>query len=344
MTASTVPRHERLYRRMAADAAALRPRPGPVPAGPVTEDDLAGLPPAAQRYLRFMGVPGRPRDWSFVVHVTGRFRLQPRLPWMRCAVWQYSTGPAVARLYHMRVYAAGLLPMTGRDAYSGGHGQLHGKLAGLVTVADGSGPEFDVSELVTYLNDVVLLAPSMLLSLPVRWVPVSDSAFDLSLTDAGHQVTARVFVDGRGAPVDFSTDDRWCARPGGLVRTRWSTPVRGWMKVNGRWQPGQGTAIWHLPGGPFRYAEFTFSPAAVRYNVAPGDQVRRRGRIMSRSRAAHPRGTARLATPIMEPVTLMMTRTMQAGLRRRAEPDTPRDARPSAGRGAQPAAASRGRA
>jgi hypothetical protein len=221
-----------------------------------------------------MEVIGPPADWSFVAHFTGRFRLRPHVPWLPCQAWQYSTAPAITRLYHMRMYAAGLLPMTGRDAYSGGHGRMHGKLAGLVPVADGSGPEYDLSELVTYLNDAVLLAPSMLLSLPVIWAEVNDSSFDLTLTDAGHQVTARVLVDGRGAPAEFSTDDRWCALPGGLVRTRWSTPVEGWMKINGRWQPRWGAAIWHLPGGPFCYAEFRFTPGAARYNVTPAELSR----------------------------------------------------------------------
>lgn len=85
------------------------------------------------------------------------------------------------------------------------------------------------------------------------------------------EVTARVLVDARGAPVEFSTDDRWCILPDGLVRTRWSTPVQGWMKINGRWQPRWGAAIWHLPGGPFCYAEFRPTPGAVRYNVTPAE-------------------------------------------------------------------------
>ena len=33
-------------------------------------------------------------------------------------------------------------------------------------------------------------------------------------------------------------------------------------------RPG-GSAIWHLPEGPFTYAEFRFSPGEVRYNVLP---------------------------------------------------------------------------
>lgn len=150
MTSSLAPPHRRLYLRMAADAAALNPRPGPASASPVTEADLARLPAAAQRYLRFMEVPGRPPDWSFAAHFTGR----SRLPWLRCQACQYSTAPVITRLYHMRLTAAGLLPMTGR---------------------------------------------------------------------------------------------------------------------NGRWQPRWGAAVWHLPDGPFCYAELRFTPGAARYNVTPAE-------------------------------------------------------------------------
>jgi hypothetical protein len=270
MESSMAPGTGRLYRRLAADVATLG-LPASSPAPEVTEADLAVLPDAAVRYLKFMGVAGRPADRSFLAHFTGRFRLRPQLPWMRCEAWQYNSCPTVARLFHMRITAGGVLPMTGRDAYAHGRGRMHGKLAGLVTVADAAGPENDVSELVTYLNDAVLFAPSMLLALPVSWAAAGDGAFDITLEDGGHRVTARVCTDERGAPVDFSTGDRWCDLPGGLVRTRWSTPVAGWTEVNGRHLPSRGSAIWHLPGGPFTYAEFRFSPGDVRYNVLPAE-------------------------------------------------------------------------
>jgi len=262
---------EKLRQRLAADVAALGLAPGPAQPATVSDAQLSGLPSAAQRSLRFMGVVGRPADLSFLVHLTGRFRLRPGLPWLRCEAWQYSTCPTVTRLFHLRLSAAGLLRMTGRDAYAAGQGRMHGTLAGMFTVADSAGPETTVSELVTYLNDAVVLAPSMLLELPVTWAPVDDSSFEVTLEDAGHRVTARVFLDERGAPVDFTTEDRWCALPGGLVRTRWSTPVHGWRQVHGRWLPSAGSAVWHLPEGPFRYAEFRFAPGAIRYDVAPAD-------------------------------------------------------------------------
>jgi hypothetical protein len=258
-------RVSRLGHSLADDADLLRlPRH---PAHPAPAADLTGLPDPVRQYLRFMGVPGRPPDWSFAAHCTGRFRLRPGWPWLPCTVWQYNSGVTVARIFRMRI--GGPVPMQARDSYLGGRGRMFGTLFGLVPVAGGSGPEYDMSGLVTYLNDAVFCAPSMLLGLPVTWMAAGDRCFDVTLRDSGLQVTARVFLDERGAPVDFSTDDRWCDLPSGLARVRWTTPVHGCRQAGGRWQPTRGTAIWHLPGGEFSYAEFFFRPGGIRYNVAP---------------------------------------------------------------------------
>jgi hypothetical protein len=263
------PRSRRLQRRLAADNDVLALPGAPSPEEPVSEAELAGLPDAARWYLRSAGVVGRPADWSFRLHSRGRFRLRRGWPWMPCEAWQYNSRPGVARVFHMRIDAVGLLSMLGRDSYLSGRGQMHGRLLGLVTVANGSGPEYDASELVTFLNDAVIFAPSMLLRLPVSWSAAGDRSFDVTLTDSGHRVTARVFLDERAAVSDFSTDDRYADTPGGLVQARWSTPVQGWREVDGRRLPSSGSAIWHLPDGALTYAEFTLGPGDISYNVAP---------------------------------------------------------------------------
>ena len=71
-------RSRRIYRRLAADVGSLGLPVGPGSREPVTDAQLDGLPVAAQRYLRFTGVIGRPADWSVLVHVSGKFRLRPR--------------------------------------------------------------------------------------------------------------------------------------------------------------------------------------------------------------------------------------------------------------------------
>jgi hypothetical protein len=152
-----------MYRRLSEEVRAAGLSAVGADPQPVTGEDLSGLPPAAQRYLRAMGVVGRPRDWSFQAHLTGRFRLRGQGRWMPAEVWQYNSAMEVARIFHMRIDFAGVVPMVGRDTYLRGKGVMHGKLLGLVTVARSEGPETDLSELATYLNDAVLMAPSMLL-------------------------------------------------------------------------------------------------------------------------------------------------------------------------------------
>jgi hypothetical protein len=81
-------------------------------------------------------------------------------------------------------------------------------------------------------------------------------------------VTGEVFLDDDGRPRDFRTEDRWADLPGGPVRAPWSTPVQGWTVVDGRPQITGGAAVWHLPGGQFRYAEM--SPIDLALDVSSG--------------------------------------------------------------------------
>jgi len=262
-------RRSDLQRRYVDEVASAHLPAGPGDPTPVLEADLIGLPEVVQRYLRFMGVVGRPRDWSFQSRFVGTFWLKPRLGWMPAESWQYNSALEVARIFVMRLRFAGVVPMIGRDTYLGGRGRMIGKLFGRLTVVDGEGDEFDVGELTTYLNDAILIAPSMLLGLPTTWVAVDDHTFDVSLSDAGRTVTGRVFLDDQGAPRDFSTTDRFAALPGGLVRAEWRTPVERWEIVDGRPLPGPFSAVWHLPEGPLPYIKGRLVPGSVTFNQAP---------------------------------------------------------------------------
>jgi hypothetical protein len=142
---------------------------------------------------------------------------------------------------------------------------MHGRLLNLVPVADASGPEMDVGELVTWLNDACMLAPSTLLSGAVTWTPVSDDAFGPTITDARVTASARVVVDEPGRMADLSTEDRYAALPGRLTCARWSTSIDGWLEHGGRPMPTGGRAVWHLPDGAYEYARGRLVPATVAF-------------------------------------------------------------------------------
>jgi len=241
---------------------------------PVTEADLDPLPETARRYLRFMRVVGRPRDWSFRMGFTGRFRRSRNDAWMNCEAWQYNTRLALARIFHIRIRFFGIVPILGRDTYQKGRGRMLIRLLDLFTVGDGTGEPYDIGELVTYLNDGIFIAPSMLLVPEVHWSQVDADSFDIALTDHGRTVAARVFVDRRGAPMNFETTDRFCSDSRDatkVTRCRWTTPIEGWQEIGGRWLPTRGQAVWHPPEGELPYADFTFGRETLAFNVAPGE-------------------------------------------------------------------------
>jgi hypothetical protein len=239
----------------------------------VTDADLEPLPETARRYLRFMRVVGRPRDWSFRLGFTGRFRRSRYETWMKCETWQYNTRLTVARIFYIRINFFGVVPVLGRDTYSDGRGRMLIRLLDLFTVGDGTGKAYDVGELVTYLNDCILIAPAMLLVPEVRWSEVDNLSFDVSLTDHGRTVKARVFVDERGGPTNFETTDRFVADRKDSTKTtrcRWTTPVEGWREVGDRPLPTRAQAVWHIPEGELLYADFILEPGTVVFNVEPG--------------------------------------------------------------------------
>src|SRR5689334_7974773 len=91
----------------------------PIDARVITDADLAPLPASVQRYLRYMGVVGRPRDGSLRMHFTGRFRLKPGR-FMPCEAWQYNTRCGVTRIFHLRMRFGSVVPVLSRDTYRDG--------------------------------------------------------------------------------------------------------------------------------------------------------------------------------------------------------------------------------
>jgi hypothetical protein len=244
---------------------------GPGAAAAVGEEDISALPRPVQRYLRRMGVLEHPRDWSFRMHCVGRFKPALEAEWKPAESWQYNSALDVARIYHMKLQFYGI-PVVGRDIYLRGAGHLAIRPLDLVTVEHDMGPAFDRAELVSWLDDALLFAPSMLLGAKTEWRAADDDAFDVSFTDSSLTVSAHVALDRRGTPLEVTTDNRAArdSRTKRVHRARWSTPVPGWQVVEGHRVPTRARAVWHLPSGDFAYAELDIGASDLAFNVSPG--------------------------------------------------------------------------
>jgi hypothetical protein len=243
----------------------------------VTRVELDALPTAARSLLEFHRVePESRKPFSLVMAFSGRFRLAPDRPWMPIRAVQFDAREPVTRIFHMKARMLGVLPILARDTYALGRGHLLARAAGIVTVAEGYGAELDRGELVTWVNDLVLYAPAMLLGAHSTWTAAGERAFTLAFVDGDTRISAYVEVDERGAPVLFETTDRFLEDPEDathpLVRRRWTTPIAEWRPIGDRLFPSRASAVWHLPGGEFSYAEFNLEPSSLAFDVRPPSQ------------------------------------------------------------------------
>lgn len=239
----------------------------PLDPGPVTGADLAPLPQPAQRYLHFMGVPGRPRDRSLFAHLVGRSRRREGRPWTPCDAWLFASAVEPARILRMRHEVAGV-PATRRDTYVRGRGRTCSHVLGVLPVHRDAGPKADTNQLVGWLCDVVLMAPSMLLGPATTWTTGPDAgSFGVAVADRGRTASVRVLLDARGAARELWTDDRYAALPGGVERVRWHMQVDGWSVVDDRPRMTGASTTWDLLCEPFRYGELAL--AALELNVPP---------------------------------------------------------------------------
>lgn len=249
-----------------ATAATRQPAASPAV---VTEADLAPLPAPVARWLRHIGVVGRPRIHNFVVDMHAQLNRGPDQPWMETPVLQVSFTGDPTRLFLLRTRMKGL-PVTGLHAYTHDGARMQIRVAGVVDMVDESGDVFTRAETVTMLNDLCIMAPVALLDERMTWQPVNDTSATVTFTNGPHRVSATLFFDANDDLIDFASDDRHSLPDDG---DRWTTPLRAHRDMDGVRLPAEGDAIWHYADKPsWLYGRFAI--LRVRYNVPAAELPR----------------------------------------------------------------------
>ncbi len=229
----------------------------------VRAEMLQHLPEPVQRYMNYTGVAGKPWINTVRIKYAGKFRLAADKPWMPIRAEQFYTTNPPAFHWKAQLKMAGLWLMKGDDAYKNGHGHMFGKLAGLFTLFDARGEELDQSAMLRYLNEMTLWFPIALLSDNITWQAVDDHSADVTFTDCGKSVTARLFFEADGRLINFSAM-RYRENKGNFSLDRWDTPMTEWDMLGGLNLPIRGQAVWKLPTGDLPYADLKL--IEVEYN------------------------------------------------------------------------------
>lgn len=228
----------------------------------VTSEMLARLPAAAQRYLNLTGVVGKPWIHTARVEYVGQFRLGFAKPWLPMrAVQFYATQPP-GFLWRAWFKLAGLPLMYGQDTYKNGRGHMFGKFAGIVTLFDARGAEMDQGAMLRYLNEATWF-PTALLGDNMTWQAVDAHSADVTFTDAGSSVSARLFFDAAGRLINFRAQ-RYREQQGKYSLDPWETPMVEYGRFAGLNLPMRGSGVWKLAEGDLEYIRLTVK--RIEYN------------------------------------------------------------------------------
>ncbi|MFN0099940.1 MAG: DUF6544 family protein, partial [Gemmatimonadaceae bacterium] len=176
--------------------------------------------------------------------------------------------PEPRRLFFMRARMRGL-PTEVYHRFVGPSATMRVRVLRLFTVVDAKGPEMDIAETVTLLNDLCIMAPGALVSSAIAWEPVDSTHVRATFTHAGRSVSAVLSFGAGGDLVDFFSSDRLrLAADGNRHQAAgWSTPLSD-HRAFGRFRLGaRGEGLWTLGDQTFAYIRLTID--SVTYNVPP---------------------------------------------------------------------------
>jgi hypothetical protein len=229
----------------------------------ITSDMLEKLPEPVQRFLSYTGVVGYPWIASVRLKQAGKFRMGPDRPWMPMTAEEFYTTDPPSLVWNARFKVAGLPILRARDKYESGHGHMFGKLAGLFTVFDVRGEKLDQATMIRYLNEIMWF-PTAFLSDNISWEAVDEHSAQVTFSDHGKSVSARMFFDGTGRLTNFTTM-RYREIEGEFSLDPWSTPLTSYGVHAGLNLPVRGRAVWNLPSGDLEYADLEITK--VEYNT-----------------------------------------------------------------------------
>lgn len=227
----------------------------------LTEADIGQLPAPVKKYIRFTGSVGQPKVTNFKVEFTGKIRKDEQSDWMPFTSQQYNFMQTPTRLFFMKAVMKNL-PVAGYHRFNNGHALMDIRLLSLFKVQYQDGPEMDLSETVTFFNDMCCLAPATLIDKRIKWLAVEGSKVKASFTNNHITISAWLYFNEDGALINFISQDRYSADAG--KQLPWATPLKDYQQINGYKLMRNAETIYSYPDRDLCYG--TFRLVSVNYN------------------------------------------------------------------------------
>ncbi|MFA5659623.1 MAG: DUF6544 family protein, partial [Oscillospiraceae bacterium] len=221
-----------------------------------------------RKYLIYTGAVGKEKLQNFRAVFRGEIKLKPDSDYLDFKSVQYNFFDQPERVFYLESEMYGI-SFNGLHLYSGPSATMKIKIASLFQVVDAKGTEMNKSETVTMFNDMCFMAPATLIDENIKWKIIDSLTVEAEFTNQGNTIKAKLFFNGKGELTDFSSFDRFESADGKeFYNYEWTTPVKNYKEINGRFVPTYAELIWHEPKGDFYYGKFELME--MEYNCRAG--------------------------------------------------------------------------
>jgi hypothetical protein len=215
--------------------------------GTINATAISRLPSPVRKYLQVTRTVGKPGMKVAVLKQRGALRAAADQPWMPFEAEQAYAMEPPGFVWMANAQFKPLVPLLARDTFIDGKGNMLIRLLGLITVADGKGPEMDQGAGLRHWGEIIAF-PEAVTSPHLRWEAIGDSQARMMAEHDGLTMTAVVDFDAQGYPSGFHAE-RYRDVNGKGALTPWSGYCRQWKTIDGRMFPTQWTSVWHTPEG-----------------------------------------------------------------------------------------------
>lgn len=244
------------YRQYQLDVVAYLPKESIAKEELLTEADMEHLPEVVQRYIRYSGSVGKPKVSNFRVEISGEIRQDEESEWMPFTSVQYNFLDSTARLFFMEATMK-KLPVKGYHKFLAGRAIMDIRLLSLLKVQYEEGEKMDISETVTFFNDMCCMAPATLIDRRIKWFDVDSNKVRAAFSNNGITISAWLYFNGDGALINFVSEDRYATTDKHtMVRLPWATPLKEYKDFNGYTLPGYADLIYTYPDREMCYGRF----------------------------------------------------------------------------------------
>jgi hypothetical protein len=227
------------------------------------EEDMEHLPYPVQQYLQYVGVVGREKVHRYSLDILGEFKMSEDHDFAPVTIKQTSFQKDLTRLFYMNLSMKGL-KIAGLHHLVDGKAFMEVKILDVFKVVDESGELMNISEMVTVLNDMAIMAPATLIDPRISWEQVDEYSVLAKFTNNEHTIEAQMFFNDEYQLINFVSEDRYALLNGESRKVRWETPSTEYQEVDGMQLPYKGSAIWVFEDREFEYVRMQLEE--IKYN------------------------------------------------------------------------------